>query len=194
LDDLLLFPLTVVLFPGAEVHLRIFEPRDLQRVRECSENNCHFGASWTPPGNELGSTAEPMAVGTLARIDDFYSCSDGVLGIRVEGGQRFRILQSRQNQMGLVRVTAEIWPPETVQPVPAEYALLVTILERLVEQFAPSWQDAGRAHYDDAVWVSYRLAELLPLDEVERQVLLEAMSAADRLNEMLALLPRFQHE
>lgn len=193
-DDLLLFPLSVVLFPGGGVPLRIFEPRDLQRVRECSEKDGSFGVSWIPCGRGLDSVTEPVAVGTLARIGDFYSCSDGVLGIRIEGEQRFRALQSRQCPDGLIRAVVEVWPPEITQPVPAEYGLLVTILERLVEQFAPPWGNVGRDRYDDAVWVSYRLAELLPFDEAERQILLEAVNAADRLDKMLALLPQFQRE
>ncbi len=194
LDELTLFPLSSVLFPGGERQLRIFEQSDLQRVRECSENNRAFGVNWIPHGPEAGGSAAPVAIGTLARIGDFYSCSDGVLGIRIKGEQRFRALQTRQRPDGVIHASVEVWPVETPWPVPAEYGLLVTILERLVEQFAPSWRNAAREHYDDAVWVSYRLAELLPLDETERQVLLESETAADRLDEMLAWLPRFQRD
>lgn len=193
-DELTLLSLPAVLFPGGERHLRIFEQGDLQRVRECSENNQALGVSWMLRGREAEGSADPAAIGTLARISDFYSCSDGVLGIRIEGEQRFRALQTRQYPDGLIRASVEIWPTEIIQPVPAEYGLLVTILERLVEQFVPPWRDAGRDHYDDAVWVSYRLAELLPLDEAERQILLETETAPERLDEMLAWLPRFQRD
>ncbi|MHB8569680.1 MAG: hypothetical protein ACYC97_05715 [Metallibacterium sp.] len=50
------------------------------------------------------------------------------------------------------------------------------------------------AQLDDAVWVGWRLAELLPLTPDERQSLLETDDALARLTALNVLLPRFQRD
>ena len=90
-----LFPLSTVLFPGGPLQLRIFEPRYLAMVRECARANSAFGVCLILRGREAGVPAQPEAVGTLARISDFYTLPDGLLGIGAEGGQRFRVLRAR---------------------------------------------------------------------------------------------------
>jgi Lon protease-like protein len=46
--------------------------------------------------------------------------------------------------------------------------------------------------YDDAGWVGFRLAELLPLDVEEQQHMLELTDPLQRLAELRDVLPRFQ--
>jgi len=89
--DIPLFPLNTVLFPGGPLSLRIFEPRYLDLVRDCTRNGSGFGVCLILQGREAGEPAVPAAVGTFARIVDFYTLSDGLLGIRAEGGERFRV-------------------------------------------------------------------------------------------------------
>ncbi|MDE1898126.1 MAG: LON peptidase substrate-binding domain-containing protein [Xanthomonadaceae bacterium] len=187
-----LFPLSTVLFPGGPLQLRIFEPRYLAMVRECTRGDSAFGVCLILRGREAGAPAEPAAVGTLARISDFYSLPDGLLGIGAEGGARFRVLRTRVREDGLLLGTIELWDDEPVIAVPPEYALLATILERLIEQLEPAWKDAPRASYDHASWVGFRLAELLPLDDGERQQLLELTDPVARLGQLTLWLPRFQ--
>ena len=81
LSDLPLFPLNAVLFPGGELALRIFEPRYLDLVRECTRQERPFGVCLILDGAEAGAPAMPAAVGTLARIVDFEARTDGLLGI-----------------------------------------------------------------------------------------------------------------
>lgn len=191
-DDLPLFPLTTVLFPGGELNLRIFEPRYLDLVRECTRNDRPFGVCLILDGTEAGAPAMPAAVGTLARIVDFEAREDGLLGIRARGGARFRVRATRVRSDGQVRAEVRPWPDEPVLPVPAEFGLLATILERLLEQVGGPHAKAGRAHFDDASWVGFRLAELLPLALAERQELLLLTDPLQRLHALMRLLPRFQ--
>jgi hypothetical protein len=93
---------------------------------------------------------------------------------------------------GLLRGDIEIWPAEPEIVVPVEFALLQSILERLIETMAPHWRDAPRSAYEDASWVGYRLAELLPLDNTEQQHMLELTDPLLRLAELRDILPRFQ--
>jgi uncharacterized protein len=187
-----LFPLNTVLYPGGQLQLRIFEPRYLDLVRECTRSGSSFGICRILEGGEVGVPARPAAVGTLASITDFSHGADGLLGIATEGGQRFRVLRTRVRSDGLMRGEVQPWPEEEAQQVPVEFSLLPTILERLVENMAPPWRHAPRSSYDDAGWVGFRLAELLPLEGEEQQKLLEMTDPVQRLAALRDILPRFQ--
>ena len=192
LVEMPLFPLASVLFPGGQLQLRIFEPRYLELVRECTRHGTGFGVCLILQGQEVGEPAVPAAIGTIARISDFHRDDDGLLGIVAEGGARFRVARSRVRSDGLLRGDVEVWPDEPGQQVPVEFALLQTILERLIETMAPHWRDAPRSAYDDASWLGFRLAELLPLDVGEQQRMLELNDPVQRLAELRDILPRFQ--
>jgi uncharacterized protein len=187
-----LFPLNTVLYPGGQLQLRIFEPRYLDLVRECTRTGSAFGVCLILDGNEVGSPARPAAVGTLARITDFNHRADGLLGISTEGEGRFRVLRTRVRSDGLLRGEVELWPEEGSQQVPVEFALLQTILERLIETMGPHWRHASRDSYEDAGWLGFRLAELLPLAGDEQQQLLEMTDPIRRLATLRDILPRFQ--
>lgn len=192
LVDTPLFPLETVLFPGGPLELRIFEPRYLDLVRECTRRDKCFGVCLILGGEEVGGPAAPAAVGTLARITDFFTTSEGILGIAAEGETRFRVSQARVRGDGQLRGDVECWENESTLPVPPEFGLLETILRRLVEQMAPPWRNAPDTCYDEAAWVGFRLAELLPLDVGERQQLLEMTDPLERLGWLRDVLPRFQ--
>ena len=192
LPDVPLFPLRTVLFPGGQLALRIFEPRYLDMVRECTRQDSGFGICLILQGREAGAPAIPTAVGTFARITDFHTGDDGLLAIVVEGGARFRVVRSRARSDGLLRGSVALWPPDPPQQVPVELALLQSITERLVETMAPHFRQVPRSAYDDAGWVGFRLAELLPLDVEEQQHLLELTDPLQRLTELRDMLPRFQ--
>ena len=187
-----LFPLAAVLQPGGQLSLRIFEPRYLDLVRECTRQQSPFGVCMILQGHEAGEPAVPAAIGTTALITDFHAGDAGLLAIQAEGGQRFRVVRSRARADGLLRGQVELWPIEPTTIVPVEFALLQSILERLIETMAPHWRLAPRSNYDDASWVGFRLAELLPLDVHEQQHLLELTDPVQRLEELRDILPRFQ--
>ncbi|MBC6941642.1 MAG: peptidase S16 [Xanthomonadales bacterium] len=191
-NDLALFPLAAVLFPGGTLDLRIFEPRYLDLVRDCARNDSAFGVCLILSGHETGAAAVPAAVGTLARIVDFDSLPDGLLGIRVRGGERFRVGATRVRDNGLVLGSARLWPAEPRVALPPEYALLASILERLLERIGGEPARAERALYDDASWVGFRLAEHLPLARTEQQELLQLTDPLERLAWLTRELPRFQ--
>ena len=192
LVDIPLFPLSAVLFPGGPLNLRIFERRYLDLVRDCARDGAGFGVCLILEGREAGEPALPAAVGTLARITDFCTLPDGLLGISAEGGERFQVATTRVRDNGLVHGDVRFWPDEPPVPVPPEHGLLATILERLVEQVGGPLAKADRARYDDASWVGYRLAEMLPLAQAEKQHLLQMTDPLQRLAQLAHYMPRFQ--
>lgn len=190
--DISLFPLNCVLFPGGVLELRVFERRYLDLVRDCARKDSGFGVCLILHGHEAGEPAIPAAIGTLAHIVDFYTTGDGLLGIRANGGARFRVAHTRVRDNGLVHGDAQFWPDEARVPVPTEYALLATILERLLERMGGAHATGSRDRYDDASWVGFRLAEALPLENRERQHLLQMTDPLQRLEQLMHYLPRFQ--
>ena len=191
-NDIPLFPLNAVLFPGGPLTLRIFEQRYLDMVRDCARNGSGFGVCLILHGREAGEPAVPAAVGTVARIVDFYTLPDGLLGISAQGGERFHVDRSRVRDNGLAHGEVDFWPQEPVHPIPPEFSLLTTILERLLEKLESPFAKADRRCLDDASWVGFRLAESLPLENRERQHLLQMCDPLARLSQLMHYLPRFQ--
>jgi uncharacterized protein len=86
-----LFPLNVVLFPGMALPLHIFEERYKQMIAWCQAQEQPFGVLLIREGEEVGSSARPYDVGTLARITDSRTLENGRLLIQTRGTKRFRI-------------------------------------------------------------------------------------------------------
>lgn len=192
--ELPLFPLNAVLFPGSRLELRIFEQRYLDLIRDSMRADLGFGICMLVQGRENQAPTLPTRVGTEARIIDFGTLPDGLLGITVQGVRRFAADKLRFRQNGLLRARVDYWPEERSEPVAAEYALLVTILNRLADQDDGELAAADKASFDDAAWVSYRLADRLPIPLEERQQILEMPDASARLHQLTLWLPRFVHD
>lgn len=192
LTDIPLFPLNCVLYPGGSMKLRIFEQRYLDMVRDCTRADSPFGVCLILHGDEADAAVVPAAVGTLARIVDFHTLPDGLLGISLHGGERFHVDRSRVRDNGLAHGMVRVWPAEATVELPPEFDLLATILERLLEQIGGESAKAERHLFTDASWVGFRLAETLPLETRERQHLLQMTDPLDRLSQLMHYLPRFQ--
>jgi Lon protease-like protein len=188
-DSLPLFPLRTVLVPGAALGLRLFERRYLDMVRECGRSGRGFGVCLILSGEEAGAPATPAAFGTEARIEDFGSGEDGLLTLQVRGARRFHVERSRVRDNGLLVADVRWCDPDPDEELLPQHALLATLLERLLEQVGGEHANAGPARFDDAAWVGWRLAELLPLEPVQRQALLQQDDPHARLDALLALLP-----
>jgi len=87
-----LFPLNTVLFPGVPIALHIFEPRYRMMIRHCIDNDQPFGVVLIHQGIEAGAgLAEPVHVGTTARIAEVSPLADGRMNLTALGDDRFRI-------------------------------------------------------------------------------------------------------
>ena len=167
-----LFPLRTVLYPGGPLPLRIFEPRYLDMISRCMKNSSPFGVLLIKTGSEAGP-ATTYDIGTLARITDWYQGSDGLLGITAVGEQRFRLLSSSREPDGLNIGDIELIPTETVRTLPDEYRPLANILSGVLEDLGRLYETLEKK-FDDAAWVGYRFAEILPITPEQKQSCLEA--------------------
>ena len=100
--DIPLFPLNTVLFPGNTLPLHIFEERYKLMIGQCIAEKRPFGVILIREGAEVGGPAEPVEVGTTARIVEAQKLDDGKLNVTVIGEQRFRVLGVRRREPYLV--------------------------------------------------------------------------------------------
>jgi hypothetical protein len=179
-EEIPLFPLNTVLFPGGPLPLRIFEARYLDLVKRCLREDSGFGVVLIREGVEAGGPAQTFDVGTYARIVDFSQQPDGLLGIRALGQARFRILERRRASDGLNLADVEWLPPDLPQPLPEEFAELGPAIDSALTQLGEPYLDIERRP-GDAAWVAGRLAEILPLPTVHKQHCLELEDPVERL-------------
>ncbi|MDP2747125.1 LON peptidase substrate-binding domain-containing protein [Pseudomonas sp.] len=189
-----LFPLNTVLFPGCMLDLQIFEARYLDMISRCMKQGQGFGVVCIIDGAEVGEAAGQFsAIGCEALIRDFQQRPNGLLGIRVEGGRRFRVQRAQvlPDQLTLAEVE---WLDEQIdQPLGAEHADLAALLGALSAHplvaslgmaSAPAGQEA----------LANQLAYLLPLDAEQKLQLLETPEVQLRLELLQQLLELLQGE
>jgi uncharacterized protein len=190
MSDLLpLFPLQSVLFPGGRLPLRIFEQRYLDLMKDCLRDNKPFGICAIRQGKEVGEPAMPFEVGTLARIVHWDMPQPGIFHVLVEGGERFVARKWRPQHNGLI--VAEVNPYTSEEPaaLPDDFRLAVDVLKQLMED-ASDRHFGPQRHFDDAVWVGFRLAESLPFKLSIRQNLLEMNDSMTRLRILTEFLKK----
>jgi len=180
LDDLPLFPLNTVLFPGGLLPLRVFETRYMDMTRDCLKHDQPFGVCLIREGKEVGAAAKPEDVGTLAYITHWDMQQLGLLQLRTRGGQRFRVLASSVAAQGLLRARVALLPAEEDAEVPAQFGALPDLLRLVIADKSEAVFAAPHA-LGSASWVGYRLSEILPVPLAAKQKLLELDGAVPRL-------------
>lgn len=124
-----------------------------------------------------------FGVGTAARIVDWDKTQEGLLAIVTRGEQRFRI-DSVGKKTGGLDVARVAWlQPEPSIEVPESLKYLATVVLGLLEEFTPIYGEVPR-NPDDASWLGYRLAELLPLPIAQKQMYLEMEDPIGRLQQL----------
>jgi uncharacterized protein len=183
-QELPLFPLQAVLFPGGPLNLRIFETRYLDMIASVLRGDNRFGVVAIRAGSEVGE-AETFTLGTTAEIVDWQDAG-GLLAITAVGRDSFTIEESSRRPDGLYVGRVALLDEPPTMPLPPEHSKLKSLLEMLLAQL-PSYAAVPTA-YDDAGWVGARLAEILPLTLVLKQALLETRDARARLDKIAAAL------
>jgi Lon protease-like protein len=180
IETLPLFPLNTVLFPGGVLPLRVFEERYMEMTKACLRDSTLFGVCLIREGEEVGKPAVPESVGCAARITDWDMQQLGLLQIRAEGQYRFRILSTEDNGHGLLIARAEPIPAEEPAAVPAHLAACGNVLRAVVSDMGEK-TFTQPLEFDNAVWLGYRLSELLPIKVAAKQRLLELTDPLARL-------------
>jgi len=149
-------------------------------VSRCMKSETPFGVLLIKDGEEAG-LATTYEVGTLAKITDFYQGSDGLLGITAHGGQRFRLMSNERQHDGLNIGEVELIEAEAALALPEKFRGLPDMLSHVLDDLGRLYEAHDR-QYDDAVWVTYRFLEILPIDLEQKQLSLESSDTLARLD------------
>lgn len=180
MSDIPLFPLNVVLMPGAPMPLHIFEDRYKQMVDECLEGESEFGMV-------LADDSGTREVGCTARIVELVErYDDGRMLILVEGSRRFKlnnVLTGKPYYVGEVDYLQEDEPGEEITGLAEE---CVVLLERVVEAATEGSVDIEiEAPYRN---LSFAIAGRIEFDLETRQQILELATEKERLEKVKGLL------
>lgn len=195
METLPLFPLRAVLLPDGRLSLQVFEQRYLDLVRDSLRNGTPFGTVWIREGDEVQRPHSPdpvlARVGVLAHIVDWGTTAGGLLGVLIEGGERFNVEDTWCRGNGLWMARIEYWESEPKLPLPPERSEWLALLRQLshhphVRRLQMSMD------VDDAATLGHRLAQLLPISEADRYELLTAVDPVSRLDMLHELLARFE--
>lgn len=185
-----LFPLSLVLFPGMELPLHIFEERYKRMINLCLREDRPFGVVLAGAATAVPGRSQTYPVGTAAHIRGATRFPDGCMNIAARGRQRFRI---HALEWDLEYATGAVeWLPEH----PGEVGTLRSQAERRWNGFHKHIANLTNEPYDPTTLpaapdeAAYRLAATLPLSNVEKQSLLEATDTASRLREIVRLIDR----
>ena len=192
--SLALFPLNTVLFPGCILDLQIFEARYLDMISRCMKQGEGFGVVCILEGEEVGDAPEGYAlIGCEARITDFQQQDNGLLGIRVEGGRRFRVTRTEVQRDQLLVAEVEWLEDEPEQPLQEEDDDLVALLKALAEHPMVVALNMG-TEANGQQSLANQLAYLLPFSELDKIDLLQLDNPQQRLDAIQALLDELQGE
>lgn len=175
-----LFPLGGVLFPGGVLSLKVFEQRYLDMAAACMKDKAPFGVCLIASGKEVGESAVPHRVGTLAHIDQADMPQLGILMLTVRGGRRFRLIATSTQPDGLLRARVDLFAEPARQDVPVAQHGLLSLLQKVAGDLGPEKMPEPHA-FDDAAWVGYRLTEIVPVQALAKQKLLELDDPLSRL-------------
>ncbi len=181
-----LFPLDVVLLPGAPLPLHIFEPRYKEMVSEALVDNKPFGIV----RSQENSIAEIGCMADVTEVVKKYE--DGRMDIITEGTKRFEIVQLNQ-ELELLRAEVNYFEDEEEQAAPKPEA--DKLIELHGQLLALAGAEASGIEADDPQ-LSFHLAGTVPLDLDFKQSLLGMKSEGQRVAAMVEyytmLVPRLK--
>lgn len=177
-----LFPLDVVLLPGAQLPLHIFEPRYKTMITKCLDEKLEFGMI-------LAAGQSIAAIGCTAEIvDKIRDYPDGRMDIMTVGRAVFHLaelLDEKEYYEGVVEYMADEGPAADHQQ---ESQLRDAFEKCHMLLFGSAWEEAQAGEPET---LAYRMAALVPMELEKRQALLETRSPHERREILLRWLERF---
>jgi Lon protease-like protein len=177
MNELGLFPLNLVLLPGEQAPLHIFEPRYQELIGECLAENEEFGLVLADDEGirDVGTRAGVIEV--LERFDD------GRLNVVVEGRERFRVLELTEGRSFATAEVAEI-EDEGEEPSEEEVEHCLVAYDRVVKA-----AEADLEALDlDAESIAFQIAARVDFGTEVKQGLLELQSERERVLRLAPML------
>jgi Lon protease-like protein len=159
------FPLNLVLFPGALVPLNIFEDRYKKMLQRVLVNRERFGIALAREGRvERGPLPTPYGIGTLAQVIQVDEQLAGNFHIVVRGEDRFRITSLDRTSEPYLQAEVELLPDEPAPPpalamVAARVSALFDEYFRYIVALSGGWQREASPGSRTWTWDLTALAE-----------------------------------
>lgn len=197
MTELPLFPLSGVLLPHGKMPLQIFEQRYLDLVRDSMKSASPFGVVWIRRGAEVavkgGAAPQLGDYGTTARIVDWDQLPNGLLGVTIQGAQRFDLAAITRRDNGLVVGQVTLRAPQPPALMEPSWEQLLDVL-RSLEVHPHVQRMALQLDYEDAWQVAYTLLQLLPLEEAIKYRLLGLEDIRALMGELNTILNQISGE
>lgn len=176
MDEIGLFPLPLVLVPGEQAPLHIFEPRYRELIGECLDRGGEFGLV-------LADAEGVRAIGTRAAVIEVLErFPDGRLNIVVEGGSRFRVLGVSDERSFATATVEDVGDVED-EPLDEERERCLAAYDRVVAA-----ADAELDELDREAELAFQIAARIDLGTEAKQELLETQSERARVVRLASLL------
>ncbi|MBB4636769.1 LON peptidase substrate-binding domain-containing protein [Longimicrobium terrae] len=183
-----LFPLPVVLFPGAPMPLHVFEPRYRQLVARCVEADNRFGLVYHDPDRHGPFSTENGGVGCVAHILKFQPLPDGRSLILCRGQERFHIEDGIES--GVPYYEALVGPYEDEREdkrgLAARRQRTIDLFHRVLEEVVHYKQPYPEI--DRTVETGFQIAQAIRIDPEWQQELLQTRRERERLAQLDDLL------
>ena len=179
-----MFPLGMVLVPGAYLPLQLFEPRYLALARACTTGSPEFGVVLIERGQEVGGGDVRRDIGCVARIVEATELPDGRWTMVTVGAERIRVdqwLPDAPYPMAEVR----LWPDPPAGPEAPTLRddvenRLRRVLAMAIELGAPV-PDATVDLDPDPATAGWQAAAMAPIGPADRYDVLAAPGPDERL-------------
>ncbi len=184
-----LFPLEVVLFPGALLPLHIFEARYRRLLADIQDSTAMFGIALPGIAHEAPAIG---AVGCVAEVRGVQQFPDGRSNIVVQGATRFLVTRYLDESAPYLIAMVEGFDDRDGTEPASE---LAERLVRALARYLPVHNELAGREPDstplptDPVELSFRAAASLDCDVADRQAMLEMRSTSERIARLLDLLP-----
>ncbi|MBW3611033.1 MAG: LON peptidase substrate-binding domain-containing protein [Actinobacteria bacterium] len=190
-DEIPMFPLGLVLFPGAYLPLHVFEPRYRELVQVCLASTPEFGVALIERGSDVGGGDARFDVGCVARIVAAARLGDGRWAITTVGTRRIRVRRWLADAP-YPRAEVEDWDDPSPGPHAGELrAVAEARLRRalaLSAELGEAVPDATTPLGADPLLAGYQMAALAPLGALDQLALLRAETPDARLELLVALV------
>jgi Lon protease-like protein len=175
-----LFPLDLVLLPGEQRPLHVFEERYKELIGECLEEGVEFGLV-------LADDDGLRPVGTRAAVVEvLQEFDDGRMDVVVEGRQRFRLVELTEGRSFTTAEVDDVDDDSDEDPSGDEVERAVEAFRHVVEAAQVEVDEVDPA----AGGLSFQIGARIDLGNEIKQTLLELTSERERLTQLEPLLQR----
>ena len=185
-----MFPLSTVVFPGAELPLHVFEERYRRLVGDVLDGNREFGTVLITAGSEVGGGDRRSEIGTLVLIEMAAPFDDGRWLLASKGIERIRVVEWLDDAP-YPKAMVERSPSSALSPgseVLGRAAAAVRRLRMLLSELDSG--PCGRIDLDlgdDPTMASWMACAVAPIAQLDGQALLELTDPVARLTALIAM-------